>query len=170
MPWLRDPVVRTGDLSAMQAYLERSFQALDTYLVQLDERVLQLQTLRAIVGVRIRYAWDDTIDTVATPAAAGFIKANNAVAANITEFSASRFDTFGRFAIEERTFARPIQNGFYQVTNVTRDVLMSYDISGVTITRANDILVQVSHISSIGAPPQADDRMEAQYWPEVPSA
>lgn len=170
MPWLRDPIVRTGGFQPLQAYLERSFQALDLYLIQLETRVFQLERLRAIVGIRIRYAWDDTIDTVATPAAAGFIKGNNAVAANITEFSCSRIDTFGRLAIQPNVFDRPIQAGFFEVSNVTRDVLMVYDISGVTVLRDDDILAQVTHVQSIGAPPQADDRMEMQYWPQVPNA
>lgn len=166
MAWLRDPVVRTGAMPAMQAYLERSFQALDSFLLLLEGRVLQLERLRAIVGVRIRYAWDDTIDTVATPAASGFVKGNNANAASITEFSISRFDTLGRLAILAGIFDTPREDGFVQIENFTRDTRWSFDITGAVIARADDVLVPVVNIVAIGAPAQTDDRVELTYFPE----
>lgn len=169
MPFVRDTVPRKGNLRSLQSYLERTLERLDDWEREVSDRLLTLERLRAIVGIRIRYLWDDTIDTVATPAAAGFMKGNDAIEASITEFSISRFDDFGRLAIVDGIFSDPVQSGFFQVTDFTRGTIFIYDIAGPVTPRPTDVLVDVAFISGVGAPPQQGDLMEASYWPtELP--
>ena len=166
MPFTRDPVTRTSQFPALRAWLERTFQNVDDGFGAVEGRLLQLERLQTINGIRVRYAWDTDLDTQGIPAPSGFVKGNSASAGTITEFSISRIDVLGRLALLTGIFDRPREDGFIQIENYTRDTRWSFDVTGTVTGRATDVLVPVANIVAIGAPAQQDDAIELTYYPE----
>lgn len=162
MPFLRDPVPQFRDPRA-RAYLERTLQQLDDWAERTTDAVNELIRLKGIEGIEIRQRWDDTDDTVATPAAAGFIKGNNAVPAAITQFSMSKTDEFGRLWFREGTI--PTTTGFFEVNDLSRATIMRYTITAPVTVRADDLLIDVVNTEVAGSNPMQDDEVEVSFWP-----
>ena len=163
--WQRDTTPRQGG-RAFLGFIERSFQSLDLWTQEMSDRILFLERRAAINGIQIRYLWNDDIN-ITIEAPPGTIKGNDAIPANITQFALSRIDEFGREAIIPDLFENPVQDGYFQVADYTRNTLYIYDIAGPVTGRTTDIVLDVTVISAVGAPPQQDDLTEAFYWPQA---
>lgn len=164
MPFTRDPVPIVSD-AFLRSYLERTFQELDDWTARVSATLDELVRLKEIEGLEIRLRWDDTIDVVATPAAAGFVKGNDNVPAQITQFSMSTIDEFGRLVVTGSQLV-PTQDGFYEINDLSRSTIMRYTLTSTTL-RDTDILVDVTVDEIIGSNPQANDQVEVTYWPAV---
>ena len=164
MPFVRDRTPTSGP-PALVSWLERTLSALDDFTRQIETVVNELVRLKGIEGLEVRMRWDDTIDVVATPASAGFVKGNDAVPANITQFSMSRIDEFGRLVLTGGTVI-PTDEGFYEIQDLSRSLIMRYDV-GSTQIRDTDLLIDVVVQEITGSNPQTDDQLEVSFWPTV---
>lgn len=169
MPFVRDTVPRKRDVRMLLSYLERTFERLDDWTRDIEDRVVTLERLQAITGIQIRYLWEDSTD-IGVPAASGFVKANNALLQNATQFAQSRFDEFGRLAIEDDIFDQPLSNGIYQVQDFNNNETYLYELVAPTVQRATDIVLSVLVIEALGPSPAQGDQVEVSYWPVQPSA
>ena len=169
MPWVRDTVPRRGGIRDLQQYLERTLERLDDWNREVDDRLGVLERLQAITGIQIRYLWEDTFD-IGVPAASGFVKADQNLMQNATQFAQSRFDEFGRLAIVPDIFDQPIFAGIYQVQDFNNSETYLYQIVGPTIQRDVDIVINVAVIEALGPNPAQGDQVEVSYWPaELPA-
>ncbi len=153
----------------MQQYLERTLERLDDWTREIDDRITTLERLQAITGIQIRYLWEDTFD-VGIPAPSGFVKANENLMQNATQFAQSRFDEFGRLAIADNIFDQPLASGIYQVQDFNNNETYLYELTGPTVQRPTDILLSVAVIEALGPNPAQGDQVEVSYWPVQPSA
>ena len=164
MPFVRDPVPVLRDTQS-RAYLERTLQQLDDWSTRIEGKVNELVRLRAISGLEVRYSWsEDTV--IATPALTGEIKCDQVLPENATQYAISRTDSFGRLALTG--IFELFETGFFEMNDITRDHFYEYTIDSAAIQRADDIVINVTNIASgVGAPPQAGDIVQAQWWPGV---
>ncbi len=169
MPFVRDTVPRRGGVRDLQAYLERTLERLDDWTREIDDRLTTLERLQAITGIQIRYLWEDTFD-VGIPAPSGFVKANENLMQNATQFAQSRFDEFGRLAIAPDIFNIPFSSGIYQVQDFNNNETYLYELTGPTIQRETDIVLNVVVIEALGPNPAQGDQVEVSYWPVQPDA
>jgi len=137
---------------------------LDDWSSQIETRQNQLIQLRAISGLEIRYRWDDTTD-IGVEVGTGDVKGDNANLALATQFALSRIDDFGRLALDAQLdFGIP---GFFEVNDLSRDTVFEYSITTQT-QRDSDVVLDVVFIDeTAGGPPQANDLVQAQIWPQV---
>ena len=162
MPFLRDNVPQSNNVTVLRAYLDRTLSSLDGWAANIDDAVNQLFRLQATSGTEIRYLWDDTI-VIATPVGAGEIKADDADLTMATQFALSRFDDFGRLIFPAS--ARLTFEGFFEINDLTRDRVFEYSFQSF-VFRDTDLVVDVTFVSdTAGAPPQAGDLTQAQIWP-----
>jgi len=167
MPFVRDTVPRRGDLRDLQAYLERTLQRLDDWEREVAQRLGTLDRLQAITGIQIRYLWDDSSTDMGVPVAAGFVKANDNLLQNATQFAQSRTDEFGRLAVQPNIFQQPIQTGIYQVQDFNNNETYLYSIDAPTVQRDTDIVLTVVEIAALGPSPGQGDQVEVSYWPAL---
>ena len=159
MSFVRDTVPRRGGLRTLESYLERTLERLDDWTREIDDRISTLERLQAITGIQIRYLWDDTFD-IGVPVPSGFVKADENLLQNATQFAQSRFDEFGRLAIAPDIFDQPIFAGIYQVQDFNNNETYLYQITGPTIQRDTDIVINVTVIEALGPNPAAGDQVE----------
>ena len=165
MPFVRDPVPQSDNVTALRAYLERTLQQLDNWSAQIEGKVNELVRLRAIDGLEVRYVWSDDT-TIATPALAGEIKCDEVLPENATQFAISRIDSFGRLALTG--IFELFETGFFELNDITRDHFYEYTIDTFATQRDDDIVINVTNTASgVGAPPQVGDIVQAQWWPSV---
>ena len=169
MPFVRDTVPRKGNLRSLQSFLERTFERLDDWTRDIEDRVTTLERLQAITGIQIRYLWDDTFD-IGVPVPSGFVKADENLLQNATQFAQSRFDEFGRLAIAPDIFNVPLATGIYQVQDFNNNETYLYELNAPTIQRETDIVLNVTVIEALGPNPGAGDQVEVSYWPIQPDA
>lgn len=163
MPFVRDPVPRSTQ-QPLNAYLERTFQNLDDWATQIETRVNELVRLRFIDGLEVRYRWDDVSTDIGVPAAAGEIKCDAILPQDATQFAVSRFDDFGRLALNASLDFIDVP-GFFEFNDLTRDHFYEYTMSN-TVQRENDITFDVVFVEQgVGAPPVDGDLVQAQFWP-----
>ncbi len=169
MPFVRDTVPRRGGVRDLQAYLERTLERLDDWAREVDDRITTLERLQAITGIQIRYLWDDTFD-IGVPVPSGFVKADQNLLQNATQFAQSRFDEFGRLAIAPDIFNQPFATGIYQIQDFNNNETYLYELNAPTEQRATDIVLNVTVIEALGPNPAAGDQVETSYWPIQPNA
>ena len=167
MPFVRDQVPHSNDVTSLRSYLERTLAQLDAWSELVTDAVNELIRIQAVQGLEVRMRWDDTTDVVATPAADGFIKGNDAVPAQITQFSMSKTDEFGRIWFRDAVL--PTTTGFFEVNDLSRATIMRYTITADVVQRADDLLIDVLVSEITGSNPMQDDEVEVSFWPaDVP--
>ena len=67
MPFVRDPVPHSNDVTSLRSYLERTLAQLDAWSERVTDAVNELIRIQAVQGLEVRMRWDDTTDVVATP-------------------------------------------------------------------------------------------------------
>lgn len=168
MAFVRDTAPRRGGLRVLESYLERTLERLDDYTRITDARIRELERLRAVVGIRIAYLWDDDTD-IGVPVIEGDMKMNSGNAATATQFAISRFDQFGREAIVPGLFDETLDSGIFYVEDYSKAGGQSYayTITGPATQRATDVVIDVTEHQTTGPSPTAGDLMQASYWPDT---
>ena len=162
MPFVRDPVPQSNDVSSLRSFLERTLATLDQWAQQIETRVNELVRLRQVSGVEVRYDWSDDT-TIATPALPGEIKCDAVLPENATQFAVSRTDQFGRLALTASL--EFISEGFFELNDISRTHHYEYSFDNV-VQRADDVTFDVVFLQAgTGAPPSAGDLVQAQWWP-----
>ena len=166
MPFVRDNVPQSNNVTHLRAYLDRTLAHLDAWSSNIDAAVNNLLRLQAVSGTEVRYRWDDTI-VIAVPVGDGEIKADAANLSLATQFAVSRTDDFGRFVFPGSP--ELLTTGFFEINDLTRDRVFEYSLQSI-LTRDTDFVIDVTFIvDTAGGPPLANDLVQAQFWPaQVP--